>query len=169
MENNIPVLVTAGVIFAAATMFFPVEGRLALVMRIVRGIIFGMETFLTAAVVYIKFPTLGWQSATIPLFSVLTVVCFIIMGSDLLKAVPDFFSGQTRLLELSKVKLAKSTLLRESGTEYAIQGFRPDGKKMRIRVIRETFERLREKGDGRADDRLRIEIYPKTKIFSAVL
>ena len=169
MENNIPVLVTAGVIFAAATMFFPVEGRWALVMRIVRGIIFGMETFLTAAVVYIKFPTLGWQSATIPLFSVLTVVCFIIMGSDLLKAVPDFFSGQTRLLELSKVKLAKSTLLRESGTEYSIQGFRPDGKKMRIRVKRETFERLREKGDGRADDRLRIEIYPKTKIFSAVL
>ena len=107
MENNIPVLVTAGVIFAAATMFFPVEGRLALVMRIVRGIIFGMETFLTAAVVYIKFPTLGWQSATIPLFSVLTVVCFIIMGSDLLKAVPDFLAGRQGCLNYQKSNLQK--------------------------------------------------------------
>ena len=169
MENNIPVLVTAGVIFAAAAMFFPVEGKIALMMRIVRGIIFGMEAVLTAFVVYIKFPALGWHSATIPLFSVLTVVCFIIMANDLLKAVPDFFSGQTRLLELSKVKLAESTQLRESGTEYSIQGFCPEGKKIRIRVKQETFERLREKGDGRADDRLRIEIYPKTKIFSAVL
>lgn len=168
MENNIPILVTAGVIFAAATMFFPIEGKVALMMRIVRGIIFGMEVFLTSFVVYIKFPTLGWQSTTIPLFSVLTVVCFIIMCNDLLKAVPDFFSGQTSLLELSKVKLARSTLLHESGTEYSIHGFQSDGKKIRIRVKQETFEQLREKGDGIADDRLRIEIYPKTKIFNAV-
>lgn len=168
MENNIPTLVTSGVIAAFVTTFFPVEETKALVMRIVRGFIFGMEALLTAYVVYIKFPVLGWKSATIPLFSVFTVICIMIMFNDLLKAVPDFFGRQTRLIQISRVRLVKSTLLRELGTEYSIQGFGVDGKKVRIRVKQKTFERLRAYGDGRADDKLRIEIYPKTHIFISI-
>lgn len=168
MENSIPNLVTVGVILATATMFFPVEGRIALIMRMVRGFIFGIEMFLTVAVVYIKFPVLGWQSVTIPLFSVFAVGCAIVMVNDLLKAGTDFLRGKLKRLELIKVRFVKSTLLRELGTEYSIQGVCADGKKVRIRVRRKTFERLREKGDGRTDGKLRIEIYPKTKIFNAL-
>ncbi len=168
MANHIPFLVTAGIILAVATMFFPIENIAALKMRIVRGIIFGIEGFLTSFVVYIKFPLLGWRSTTIPLFILLTIICIIIMFHDLSKALTDLFSGTTQLIILSKVKFGRSTTLRELGTEYSIQGYRTDGKKMRIRVTEKTFDKLRSYGDGRTDDKLRVEVYPKTNIFISI-
>jgi len=153
MANHIPFLVTAGIILAVATMFFPIENIAALKMRIVRGIIFGIEGFLTFFVVHVKFP----------LLVLLTIICIIIMFNDLSKALTDLFCGTTQLIILSKVKFGRSTILRELGTEYSIQGYRTDGKKIKIRVAEKTFDKLRSYGDGRADDRLRVEVYPKTK------
>ena len=168
MANHIPFLVTAGIILAVATMFFPIENIAALKMRIVRGSIFGIEGFLTFFVVHVKFPLLGWRSTTIPLFILLTIICIIIMFNDLSKALTDLFCGTTQLIILSKVKFGRSTILRELGTEYSIQGYRPDGKKIKIRVTEKTFDKLRSYGDGRADDRLRVEVYPKTNIFISI-
>ena len=70
---------------------------------------------------------------------------------------------------LSDVKLVQSTVLRQSSTEYSIQGQREDGRHARIRVSQKTFENLREHGDGRPDKFLLVKIYPKTKIFDGVL
>lgn len=57
-------LVTIGVLMAAMTLFFPVEGKTALKLRFVRGIIFGMETSMLIYVLWVKFPVLGWDSVT---------------------------------------------------------------------------------------------------------
>lgn len=149
-------------------MYFPVEGMIALKMRIVRGIIFGIEGILTFFVIYVKFPILGWHSVTIPLFSVFTILCIVVMFNDLSKALMDYFCKKTKLIILSKVKFGSSTILRKRETEYTIQGYLDDGKKMRIRITEKTFDKLRSYGDGRADDKLRVEVYPKTNIFISI-
>lgn len=161
-------LVTAGVLMAAMTLFFPVEGQTALKLRFVRGIIFGMETSMLIYVLWVKFPVLGWDSVTVPLFTVMAAASTVMMFRDVFQSAADFM-GQAEGVLLSDVKLVQSTVLRKSSTEYSIQGLREDGRHARIRVSQKTFENLREHGDGRPDKLMLVKIYPKTKIFDGVL
>lgn len=161
-------LVTAGALMAVMTLFFPVEGKTALKLRFVRGMIFCMETFMLVYVLWVKFPVLGWDSVTVPLFTVMAAVSMVMTFRDLFQSAVDFI-GQAEGVLLSDVKLVQSTVLRKSSTEYSIQGQREDGRHARIRVSQKTFENLREHGDGRPDKFLLVKIYPKTKIFDGVL
>ena len=161
-------LVTIGVLMAAMTLFFPVEGKTALKLRFVRGIIFGMETSMLIYVLWVKFPVLGWDSVTVPLCSTMAAASTVMMFRDVFQSVADFM-GQAEGVLLSDVKLVQSTVLRQSSTEYSIQGQREYGRHARIRVSQKTFENLREHGDGRPDKFLLVKIYPKTKIFDGVL
>ena len=161
-------LVTIGALMAVMTLFFPVEGKTALKLRFVRGMIFCMETFMLVYVLWVKFPVLGWDSVTVPLFTVMAAVSMVMTFRDLFQSAVDFI-GQAEGVLLSDVKLVQSTVLRKSSTEYSIQGLREDGRHARIRVSQKTFENLREHGDGRPDKFLLVKIYPKTKIFDGVL
>ena len=161
-------LVTAGALMAVMTLFFPVEGKTALKLRFVRGIIFGMETAMLVYVLWVKFPVLGWDSVTVPLFTVMAAVSMVMTFRDLFQSAVDFI-GQAEGVLLSDVKLVQSTVLRKSSTEYSIQGLREDGRRARIRISQKTFESLREHGDGRPDKFMLVKIYPRTKIFDGVL
>lgn len=161
-------LVTIGALMAVMTLFFPVEGKTALKLRFVRGMIFCMETFMLVYVLWVKFPVLGWDSVTVPLFTVMAAVSMVMTFRDLFQSAVDFI-GQAEGVLLSDVKLVQSTVLRKSSTEYSIQGLREDGRHARIRVSQKTFENLREHGDGRPDKLMLVKIYPKTKIFDGVL
>ena len=161
-------LVTAGALMAVMTLFFPVEGKTALKLRFVRGMIFCMETFMLVYVLWVKFPVLGWDSVTVPLFTVMAAVSMVMTFRDLFQSAVDFI-GQAEGVLLSDVKLVQSTVLRQSSTEYSIQGQREDGRHARIRISQKTFENLREHGDGRPDKLMLVKIYPKTKIFDGVL
>ena len=161
-------LVTIGALMAVMTLFFPVEGKTALKLRFVRGMIFCMETFMLVYVLWVKFPVLGWDSVTVPLFTVMAAVSMVMTFRDLFQSAVDFI-GQAEGVLLSDVKLVQSTVLRKSSTEYSIQGLREDGRHARIRVSQKTFENLREHGDGRPDKLMFVKIYPKTKIFDGVL
>ena len=161
-------LVTIGALMAVMTLFFPVEGKTALKLRFVRGMIFCMEIFMLVYVLWVKFPVLGWDSVTVPLFTVMAAVSMVMTFRDLFQSAVDFI-GQAEGVLLSDVKLVQSTVLRKSSTEYSIQGLREDGRHARIRVSQKTFENLREHGDGRPDKLMLVKIYPKTKIFDGVL
>lgn len=161
-------LVTIGAVMAVMTLFFPVEGKTALKLRFVRGLIFCVETVILSYVLWVVFPVLGWDSVTVPLFTAMAVGGAVMMLKDLFRASVDLMR-QSEGLMLSEVRLVQSTLMRELGTEYSIRGFKEDGRPVRIRISRKTFENLREHGDGRPDKFLLVKIYPKTKIFDGVL
>ena len=97
-------LVTIGALMAVMTVFFPVEGKTALKLRFVRGMIFCMETFMLVYVLWVKFPVLGWDSVTVPLFTVMAAASTVMMFRDVFQSVADFM-GQAEGVLLSDVKL----------------------------------------------------------------
>lgn len=186
-------LVTIGFVTTIMILRFPEEGKFALKFRFVRGIICGMEAAILAYVFWIKLPMLGWDSVTVLLCIIMVAVSLVMMFKDLIQATLDF-KCYPKGLWISKVKLVQSTWLHEYRTQYFIHGLRENGRRVWIRISRETLEDLCEYeegsmsgfprrisiswvdckdilayGDERSDKFLFVKIYPRTKIFAGVV
>lgn len=159
--NNISYVVVLAAILMASTLVFPAEGKKALILRIVNGILFGISCVLLCIAVAVKLPELGWGSFSMPLLSILAVACLAKMVITLGRALPDLKNNQIMEYYLTSWTLVRGSTLHTPTSVYYIKGCDQTGKKVRFYISKNTFLDLLDE-PGRYH--ILVRVFERTKI-----
>ncbi len=161
--NLAPNILVFAILLVGITLIFPPEGRKALILRAVNGLLFGISALLMVIVIVEKFPQLGWDSLSMPLLSALSAIFLVKMCVTLAKALPDLFNSQMSTYTLSDWTLYRGSMWHTPTSVYYLRGTDQTGKKIRFYISRDTFLDL---ADRPYRFHIIIKAYKHTKIVS---
>lgn len=161
--NQAPNILVFAIVLVGITLIFPPEGKKALLLRAVNGLLFGISALLMIIVILEKFPQLGWDSLSIPLLSALSAIFLVKMCITLAKALPDLFNPQISTYTLSDWTLYRGSMWHTLTSVYYLRGTDQTGKKIRFYISRDTFLNL---ADRPYRFQIIIKAYKHTKIVS---
>lgn len=140
--DNIQYLLVLAMLLVVATIFFPVEGRIALTMRLVNGGGYGAAAVILILVIANKLPSLGWFSKSMSALAVLAAVCLVKMFVTLGRGLADVGTKAMMTVSLAPWSLYSGSTLHRVTTSYYLKGQDKDGNNYRFRISRKTFQRF---------------------------